>query len=90
VGITLRDLLMRLTEAIPEPNECSRKFCCSWAADSQMRVTPLCGIQRTQVVAPDEAGGAIGDQELAMIQGIATQVQQVRGTTRLPKLSKMT
>src|ERR1700693_308100 len=46
-----------------------------------MRVTPLGGIQRTQVVAPDETGGAIGDQDLAMIQGIPTQVQQVPGTT---------
>jgi hypothetical protein len=41
VGIALRDALVRWTEAIPEPDEGSRKFCCSWAAYSQMRVTPL-------------------------------------------------
>src|SRR2546426_1180336 len=44
-------------------------------------VTPLCGIQRAQVVAPNEAGGAIDDQQLAMIQGITTRIQQLPGTT---------
>ena len=81
VRIPLRDLLVDGTEAIPEPDEGSRQFCCSRAAYRQMRVAPLGGIQRTQVVAPDEAGGAIGDQDLAMIQGVPAQVQQVPGTT---------
>src|ERR1051326_2780417 len=35
----------------------------------------------TEVVAPDKALVAIGDQDLAMIQGVSAQVQQVPGTT---------
>src|SRR5258708_635575 len=81
VVIPLRDLLVCWTEAIPETDECSREFRCSWAAQSQMCVTPLCGIQRAQVVAPNEAGSAIDDQQLAMIQGITTRIQQLPGTT---------
>ena len=63
VRIPLRDALVDGTEAIPEPDECSRECRCSRAAYSQMRVTPLCGIQRTQVVAADEADGAIHDEQ---------------------------
>src|SRR5689334_390084 len=81
VVIPLRDLLVRWTESIPETDKCSRESRCSWAAQSHMRVTPLCGIQRAQVVAPNEAGGAIDDQQLAMIQGIPTRIQQLPGTT---------
>ena len=79
--IPLGDLLVCWTEAIPEPDESSRKFHCSWAAQAHMRVTPLCGIQRAKVVASNEADGAIDDEQLAMIQGITTRIQQLPETT---------
>src|SRR5436190_20926690 len=46
-----------------------------------MCVTPLSRIQRAKVIATNEADSPIDYQQLAMIQGITTRIQQLPGTT---------
>lgn len=77
VVIALSQPLALRAEAVPETNKRLRERASRRTPQSQVGITPLGGIQRPQIVASDEANTAIDDQQLAVIQCVATWIQQI-------------
>src|SRR5690242_9430094 len=61
------DTFALATEAVPEVNKCLSQVTRLWPNDPQVGVTPLCGVKGAHVVAADERGNAIDNQQLAVI-----------------------
>src|SRR5712675_2366499 len=69
---------------IPDVDERSGQIGCSGPNDVQMRIAPGRCIRTAQVIASDETGRTVHDEQLAMLQRVATQVKHLPGAAYNP------
>lgn len=69
---------------IPEVDERLGQIGCSRSNDAQMRIMPGRYIRTAQVIASDETGRTVYDEQLEMLQRIATQVKHLPGAAYNP------
>src|SRR5437868_2428539 len=75
-----RDALVPGRIPIPEIDEGLGQISCGWASNAQMRIAPGGRVETSNVKSANETGRTIHDKQLAMIQGVAPQVEQLPGT----------
>src|SRR5205807_7692699 len=66
--------------AIPEIDEGLGQIGCGWSTNAQMHIAPGGRVEAPQVKPSNETGRTIHDEQLAMIQGVAPEVEQLPGT----------
>src|SRR5690242_189764 len=67
------------TEAVPEVDKCLSEVARLWPNNPQVGVAPLRGIKRSHIVTADKRGNTIDYQQLAMIQPVASRIEQMPG-----------
>src|SRR5436305_13157103 len=66
--------------AIPEIDEGLGQIGYGWASNAQMRIAPDGRVEAPQVIPTNDTGSTMHDEQLAMIQGVAPEVEQLPGT----------